>query len=272
MIETSVEYVWMGDFPLAQIDSSGNIVYIHSDQVNNPQKITNASRTLVWDREQEPFGETYATPTNTTPTNLRFPGQYADAENLLSYNLMRDYDNTIARYIQSDPSGFNGGLNIYEYGLANPTRWIDPTGEASFVAGGAEVAPLLDATITAIDSGAAATGAANLCFENPQACQVVVQALSGGTIPAPLFPALLNASVTGTPNATVGTPDITKDGANTNYKDKCTNIGQCPVPGTAANDNENVCTYRCTDQTVMQTTWPGQCLPMMDRSMLQPVP
>ena len=74
-----VEYVWAENMPIAQIDSSGNIFYIHTDQTGNPQKITNASRTLVWDREQEPFGETYATPTNTTPTNLRFPGQYADA-------------------------------------------------------------------------------------------------------------------------------------------------------------------------------------------------
>jgi RHS repeat-associated protein len=123
-----IEYVWMEGQMLAQIDSSGNIVYVHSDQVNNPQKITNASRTLVWDREQEPFGETYATPTNTTPTNHRFPGQYADAENLLSYNYMRDYDTTIGRYVQSDPSGFNGGLNLFGYASQNPTQDSDPLG------------------------------------------------------------------------------------------------------------------------------------------------
>jgi RHS repeat-associated protein len=132
---TIVEYVWMQGMMLAQIDSSGNIVYVHSDQVNNPQKVTNPSRTLVWDREQEPFGETYATPTNTTPTNHRFPGQYADAENLLSYNMMRDYDSTLGRYIESDPMGLNAGSNLYGYAFAEPSRYTDHLGLDVWVEG-----------------------------------------------------------------------------------------------------------------------------------------
>jgi RHS repeat-associated protein len=125
---TTKEYVWMEGMLLAQIDGSGNIAYVHSDQVENPQKITDPSRTLVWDREQEPFGETYATPTNTTPTNHRFPGQYADAENTLSYNNMRDYDPSTGFYIEADPLGLAGGLNPYSYAIQNPTGAIDPSG------------------------------------------------------------------------------------------------------------------------------------------------
>jgi RHS repeat-associated protein len=125
---TTKEYVWMEGMLLAQIDGSGNIVYVHSDQLNNPQKITNPSRTLVWDREQEPFGETYATPTNTTSTNHRFPGQYADAENSLSYNNMRDYDSSVGFYVESDPIGLMGGLNPYVYAAGNPTEIVDPLG------------------------------------------------------------------------------------------------------------------------------------------------
>jgi RHS repeat-associated protein len=128
-----VEYVFMGILPLAQIDSGGNIFYIHSNQVDAPQKMTNASRTIVWDFETEPFGETYATPTNTTPTNHRFPGQYADAEDLLSYNLMRDYDPTIGRYIESDRIGFRGGLNLFGYAGQNPTQGIDPDGHLTLL-------------------------------------------------------------------------------------------------------------------------------------------
>ena len=125
-----VEYVWMEGMMLAQIDSSGNIVYVHSSQVNAPQKITNPSRTLAWDYETEPFGETYATPTNTTPTNHRFPGQYADSEDTLSYNYMRDYDVSLGRYGEFDPMGLAAGLNGFGYAGQNPTQNIDPLGLA----------------------------------------------------------------------------------------------------------------------------------------------
>jgi RHS repeat-associated protein len=110
---------------LAQLNSSGTIVYVHSDQVNNPQKITNSSRTTVWDQIIEPFGEVFSTPTTTTPTNWRFPGQYADSENSLSYNGARDYDKTLGRYIQADLLGLNAGPNLYAYAGQNPIQRTD---------------------------------------------------------------------------------------------------------------------------------------------------
>jgi len=124
---TTVEYVYMEGELLAQIDSSGNIYYAHNSQVSAAQKLTNASRTLVFDRIQEPFGEDSSTPTNTDPTNHRFPGQYADAEDLLNQNNNREYDPTLG-YIEADPSGFRGGLNLYAYARQNPTQWTDPRG------------------------------------------------------------------------------------------------------------------------------------------------
>jgi RHS repeat-associated protein len=60
--------------------------------------------------------------------NLRFPGQYHDQETGLHYNMARDYQPGIGRYIEGDRMGLNGGINIYAYVGGNPIGQIDPLG------------------------------------------------------------------------------------------------------------------------------------------------
>ena len=62
-------------------------------------------------------------------SNLRFPGQYLDAETGLHYNDRRYYDPDTGRYTSRDPLGFEGGINLYAYAGASPSRHTDPTGE-----------------------------------------------------------------------------------------------------------------------------------------------
>ncbi|WP_275100502.1 RHS repeat-associated core domain-containing protein, partial [Sedimenticola hydrogenitrophicus] len=59
---------------------------------------------------------------------LRFPGQYYDAETGAYYNYFRDYDPSIGRYVQRDPIGLGGGLNMYAYVEANPLVKSDRIG------------------------------------------------------------------------------------------------------------------------------------------------
>jgi RHS repeat-associated protein len=61
---------------------------------------------------------------------LRFPGQYFDAETGNHYNYFRDYDPSTGRYIQGDPTGLAGGLNLYAYVGTNPLSLVDPFGQA----------------------------------------------------------------------------------------------------------------------------------------------
>ena len=59
--------------------------------------------------------------------NLRFQGQYFDAETGLHYNRFRYYDPDIGRFVSQDPIGLAGGVNNYQY-APNPVGWIDPLG------------------------------------------------------------------------------------------------------------------------------------------------
>nr|WP_320116894.1 RHS repeat-associated core domain-containing protein [uncultured Desulfuromonas sp.] len=60
--------------------------------------------------------------------NLRFPGQYFDAESGLHYNWHRYYESRSERYITLDPIGLAGGINLYAYVQNDPVNWIDPNG------------------------------------------------------------------------------------------------------------------------------------------------
>jgi RHS repeat-associated protein len=136
------ETVWMGDVPVATLRPNGStgcttttvcVFYVHTDQLNAPRKNTNSTNALVWRWDTDPFGT--ATP-NQNPTgvgtfvyNLRFPGQYYQAETGLNYNYARDYDPSTGRYIESDPIGLNGGsFSTYAYVDGNPISGNDPLG------------------------------------------------------------------------------------------------------------------------------------------------
>jgi RHS repeat-associated protein len=125
------ETVWMGDTPVATLRPSGSTViiyYVHTDHLNAPRVVTQSSDNSVrwlWGgnaANQNPLG------LGTFIYNLRYPGQYFQAETGLSYNYFRDYDGVTGRYIESDPIGLSGGVNSYVYASANPISNIDPLG------------------------------------------------------------------------------------------------------------------------------------------------
>jgi RHS repeat-associated protein len=60
--------------------------------------------------------------------NVRFPGQFHDAESGRHYNYFRDYDAATGRYVQSDPIGLRAGMNTYAYVKSRPLKKVDPKG------------------------------------------------------------------------------------------------------------------------------------------------
>jgi len=127
------EIIYLQDLPVAVINQ-GAVYYIHTDHLGTPLLLMDATNTVRWSAEYDPFGKATV---NEDPDgdgssvrfNLRSPGQYYDEETGLHYNYFRYYDPSTGRYITADPIGFDGGdLNLYAYVHNNPLLYIDPTG------------------------------------------------------------------------------------------------------------------------------------------------
>ena len=125
------ETVWLGKTPVAVLTGSG-VYALSADWLGAPHVISNSSGVSVWKWDHLAFGDNAP---NQNPSglgtfayNLRFPGQYADAETGLNYNMARDYNPGLGRYIQSDPNGLQGSINSYGYVGGNPVKRIDYRG------------------------------------------------------------------------------------------------------------------------------------------------
>jgi RHS repeat-associated protein len=119
------ETIYLGDLPVGVWD--GTTAYrVFADHLGTPRGIVNAANQNIWQWEGEPFGNHL--PTGSFLYNARFPGQTYDAESGLFYNGFRDYDPRTGRYVESDPVGLEGGLNLYTYVENDPLGWIDPWG------------------------------------------------------------------------------------------------------------------------------------------------
>ena len=131
------ETVWLGDTPVATLQPNGsggvNIFYVHADHLNTPRKVSRPSdNQLEWRWDTDPFGAAAA---NQNPAglgtfvyNLRFPGQFYQAETGINQNWNRDYDPAVGRYVESDPIGLGAGINTYAYVDGNPLAYGDPSG------------------------------------------------------------------------------------------------------------------------------------------------
>jgi RHS repeat-associated protein len=135
--ETDKDYLWLDDLPVAVIDtpvtdsSPSTVNYVHADGLNTPRAIANeAGQTIwTWNANGNPFGEQQPTSNTGYVYNLRFPGQYFDAETGFNYNAFRYFDPSTGRYTQVDPIGFAGGqASLYIYANNNPLDYVDALG------------------------------------------------------------------------------------------------------------------------------------------------
>ena len=98
-----------------------------TDAIGTPTELVDEQGRLAWSARRTLWGRVLPPAGAPASTPLRFPGQYADAESGLHYNVFRYYDPAAARYISQDPLGLEAGPNPVAY-VADPFADYDLLG------------------------------------------------------------------------------------------------------------------------------------------------
>jgi len=134
--------------PAQQTVSTGATQYLHGDLIRSTNLLTDGNGAAVATTAYTAFGE-LVTGYSELATRYQYGGGWGyesggfgddpgllvlnGAEGTVPITLMhvghRWYDPSIGRFLQRDPIGIDGGLNVYLYGAANPTIAVDPDGE-----------------------------------------------------------------------------------------------------------------------------------------------
>jgi RHS repeat-associated protein len=126
------EYVYLDGKPIARLTPRAGapvaVAYLRTDQRGGVEGMATPEGHVTWAARLDAFGSPHMQVGNAQDMPLRLPGQYADEETGLYYNVHRYYDPQRGEYLQPDPAGPAAGTSAYAYVASDPLGASDPRG------------------------------------------------------------------------------------------------------------------------------------------------
>lgn len=131
----TARYIWSGPMLAAVLTGNSldtNLGYAHLGRLGNVLALTDAGGEVTAKYAYQPYGAVHREGGSDSDL-FTFAGGLGiqDEGGGLFYMKNRFYDATTGRFLQRDPLGFEGGVNLYAYANNNPLSYLDPTGMAS---------------------------------------------------------------------------------------------------------------------------------------------
>jgi RHS repeat-associated protein len=139
---------------LARTDLNGS-TYYHADGAGNVTGLIDGQQNMAARYLYGPFGRLIGQWGPMAEANeMQFSSMPRHANSGLSIYPFRSYDPSLQRWLNRDPLGEAGGLNLYRFNYNNPLSYIDPDG----------MAPQLTTVSFNLNGGAASAGYADQQF------------------------------------------------------------------------------------------------------------
>ena len=110
------------DEPLVRWDNGANMV--HADRLGSVIAVADNGGNVISTNSYDEYG----VPGSGNVGRFGYTGQVALSEIGVDYYKARMYLPGLGRFLQTDPIGYAGGSDIYEYAGSNPVNFTDPMG------------------------------------------------------------------------------------------------------------------------------------------------
>ena len=135
-------FVWSGTDIAEERDAAGNVVtrflgdglqqngssyFLTNDHLGSVREMTDGTATVRARYDFDPYGRRSKL-SGDADADYGYAGMLAHAPTGLSLAVYRGYDSTTARWLNQDPIGSSGGINLYSYVSGNPIGYTDPLG------------------------------------------------------------------------------------------------------------------------------------------------